>query len=1091
MPRRSAPGESAGPAATRRARLDALRDQAQAIILARQDPATGLLPASTAVTVHGDYTHAWVRDNVYSILAVWALALAYRRVDAAEAAPLEAAVVKLMRGLLAAMMKQAHKVERFKHTQHPLDALHAKYDTARGEPVVGDSEWGHLQIDATAIFVLQLAQMSASGLRLIETPDELAFVQNLVHYLAQAWRTPDFGIWERGHKRNEGVAELNASSVGMAKAALEAIDGFEPLPGKAPPVLVVTDDIASARNTLEALLPRESESKETDAALLSIVGYPAFAVDDSALAARTREVILAKLQGRHGCKRFLRDGHQTVLEDHERLHYEPGELQRFEHIESEWPLFFTYLLVNAALAGSTDEAALWRTRLDALMRQRDGQQLLPELYFVPADKVEPERAEPQSQAREPNVNVPLVWAQSLYMVGVLLQEAYVEAAALDPLGRHLRRATREVTVQVALLAEDELVASRLAARGLVAQTVAAVQPVQVRDAAQLAGALAGLGRCDALGLSGRPLHPLGSVATGRLFERMDANGTGSGVERSVCLPAFGRQRGFYLALDNRLLVDEIASEMAALRRHWRHDGEPLLVLLLTAPILDAPGADDLLAALAALGAAAGVQLGPLETLLPRAAVRRLPASIAWPAPAADAPVAEAAAAVLSWDEAATRPLTAERLAVLSIEHDEGALLQQLERSRNPYEQVELLAALWRRAGPARDTGLGGDVRRLTEAIYGQACRARRWGVLRRAAGLLDVHDEALEEAVAEIVVRGKRVALGRAYSAESVVAQPLPNAELVARLREHGGDDPRGRVLIEELVLLLGLLIKADVALFAGTLTLRPWQALLLLTGWLAREHGVSPAAAFDHVLDLSPHAILGRLREVITREQEMAADLTRMQSLHATAGALIEIAFPPENDPVLDPVLDPEQGGWPGWRETAGVITRVPEDFHARVWELLQHCAGLVIGDQLDPGNRVDSALVLADTTPGERSFALQVEELLNRIHAPEYRQLTIEALLALSDIARANRELKVDEALVLDVLIGTAVRLGWEHGGGVGDYNEQLAQAWQAFYASPPHRVANLIMAAVAFLLSERVQQQADAPPSAAHDAPLSTLS
>jgi phosphorylase kinase alpha/beta subunit len=32
--------------------------------LARQHPVTGLLPASTAITVHGDYTDAWVRDNV-------------------------------------------------------------------------------------------------------------------------------------------------------------------------------------------------------------------------------------------------------------------------------------------------------------------------------------------------------------------------------------------------------------------------------------------------------------------------------------------------------------------------------------------------------------------------------------------------------------------------------------------------------------------------------------------------------------------------------------------------------------------------------------------------------------------------------------------------------------------------------------------------------------------------------------------------------------------------------------------------------------------------------------------------------------------
>jgi phosphorylase kinase alpha/beta subunit len=416
-------------------RLDELCAQARTIILARQDPNTGLLPASTAVTVHGDYTHAWVRDNVYSILAVWALALAVRRHRPAAAAPLETAVVRLMRGLLAAMMRQAHKVERFKRSQDPLDALHAKYDTARGEPVVGDDQWGHLQIDATAIFVLQLAQMSASGLAIVETVEELAFVQNLVYYLAKAHRTPDYGIWERGHKRNEGVAELNASSLGMAKAALEAIDGFDPLPGRASAVQVFADDVAHARDALAALLPRESESKETDAALLSIVGYPAFAVDDAALAARTREGVMAKLLGRYGCKRFLRDGHQTVLEDHSRLHYEPGELQQFEGIESEWPLFFTYLFIDAALRADAGEAAEWRGKLDALLQLRDGQGLLPELYLVPADSVEAERAQPHSQARVPNANVPLVWAQSLYIVGVLLQEGLLAADDLDPLGR--------------------------------------------------------------------------------------------------------------------------------------------------------------------------------------------------------------------------------------------------------------------------------------------------------------------------------------------------------------------------------------------------------------------------------------------------------------------------------------------------------------------------------------------------------------------------------------------------------------------------------------------------------------------------------
>ena len=200
------------------------RQQVTRIILSRQHPITGLLPASTAVTAHGDYTDAWVRDNVYSILAAWGLGLAYRRLDESDGRTvlLEQSVVKLMRGLMIAMMRQSAKVERFKQTQDPLDALHAKYDTGSGDPVVGDEEWGHLQLDATSLFLLMLAQMTASGLRIVFTIDEVSFVQNLVHYIGRAYRTPDFGIWERGNKANHGVAEVNSSSVGMAKAALEA-----------------------------------------------------------------------------------------------------------------------------------------------------------------------------------------------------------------------------------------------------------------------------------------------------------------------------------------------------------------------------------------------------------------------------------------------------------------------------------------------------------------------------------------------------------------------------------------------------------------------------------------------------------------------------------------------------------------------------------------------------------------------------------------------------------------------------------------------------------------------------------------------------
>ena len=78
---------------------------------------------------------------------------------------------------------------------------------------------------------------------------------------------------------------------------------------------VLPDELTRNWTTLHSALPRESNSKEIDAALLSVIGFPAFAVQDIKLADRTRNDIIKKLGGQYGCKRFLRDGHQTVLED--------------------------------------------------------------------------------------------------------------------------------------------------------------------------------------------------------------------------------------------------------------------------------------------------------------------------------------------------------------------------------------------------------------------------------------------------------------------------------------------------------------------------------------------------------------------------------------------------------------------------------------------------------------------------------------------------------------------------------------------------------------------------------------------------------
>ena len=401
---------------------------------------TGLLAAST------DLDHSWVRDNVYSIMAVWALALAYKKhadkdYGRAKGYELEQAVVKLMRSLLMAMMLQKEKVEKFKNTFNPIDCLHAKYSSKTCHTVVGDKEWGHLQIDATSLYLLMLAEMTTSGVKIIYTLDEIAFIQNLIFYIECAYLIPDYGIWERGDKTNHGLPELNASSIGMAKAALQAMDElnlFGSRGGADSVIHVMPDTILWCNTILSCLLPRESISKETDAALLSIISYPAFALDDMELVNITRNQILNKLQGRYGCCRFIRDGYKTAKEDPNRLHYEPWELKVFENIECEWPLFWCYLVIDGIFYENEEQVKMISENLESvLIKNGDSVKLVPELYSVPSYKVEEEYRAPKSQERVALGKLPHVWGQSLYIIGKLLRDNLITPGELDPINMRI------------------------------------------------------------------------------------------------------------------------------------------------------------------------------------------------------------------------------------------------------------------------------------------------------------------------------------------------------------------------------------------------------------------------------------------------------------------------------------------------------------------------------------------------------------------------------------------------------------------------------------------------------------------------------
>jgi phosphorylase kinase alpha/beta subunit len=1016
----------------------------EAVVLQRQHPVSGLLPASTANTVHGNYGDAWVRDCVYSIQCVWGLAIAHRRHHGGSTQrswELEQRVLGLMRGLLNSMMRQASKVERFKYSLDPLDALHAKYNSANGDQVVADDGWGHLQLDATSLFLLQLAQLSRGGIAVIRNRHEVAFIQNLVYYVARAYRVPDYGIWERGDKGNEGLPERNASSIGMAKAALEALDGvdlFSSHGDGSVQVLVPQGAVVRLRRALQGLLPRESASKEVDSACLSVIGYPAWAVEERDLVERTVQRIRRELGGPYGYKRFRRDGHQTVVEDVSRLHYERAELVNFEGVESEWPLFLAYEQLTACCEERWTDAHYWQERLKILQVERHGQQLYPELYLVPDSAVELERRAPGSQQRLANDNVPLLWTQSLAWLGEMLMEGLIEPADLDPCGRRFKAEIGAEQVLVALAPTSSALAAELKARGMPVSDPKTC-PIQVVPSSNLNDRLNAVGGDEALRLSGLPMLRADTSDTARLYRQGD--------EQLAVLPAVLEEDTFFVSHDPRQLMETVLNELHLLQRHWRGEGSPLLLIPIKATLLE--NNPELLIDLTERLHSGRLEDVPvcfsdLETLAHRAQWVTLPAT-----PARGNAHQRSNAARYLQDSTDFSDLTAAQEQELD-DIPLGELRDRLWSSHSLREQAEVLELLKRQLGHrailSGPKGTPIELITLLEEIYHRGLSQEDWNVARRCAGAMGLVHPQLEDAVIDLLSRQKQMVVGRNYTSDSRLSAPASSTAIASLIERTCGNDGRERMLQQELLVALDGLARREPEKLKGTLTLQLGQLLLLLTSELAAERHLSQDEAFEALCSEAPHAISLRLQALLNDVDHARAALQRRELLHLRGHVQWTVPEPLEERP--------SGSDWLQHRMRLGSLQQVPKEFYAGIWSLLHHCRGLLIGDKLERRNRLTSALVL-EKTPGERNFAIQVEHLLNRIEAAEYRQLCTESLLSLMAFTTTNPDMRFEDDIALDVVIGHAVRVGWQSAHPQQDrltYSQHKAAAWEQFYKASP---------------------------------------
>ncbi|XP_061926578.1 phosphorylase b kinase regulatory subunit beta-like [Entelurus aequoreus] len=323
------------------------------------------------------------------------------------------------------------------------------------------------------------------------------------------------------------------------------------------------------RQTLCSLLPRESRSHNTDAALLPTISYPAFAVDDDALCSQTLDKIVRKLRGKYGFKRFIRDGYRTTNEDKERRYYKPAEMKLFDGIECEFPIFFIFMMIDGVFRGNRAQVKEYQDLLEPVIFQSyEGHAVVPKYYYVPADFVEAEQNQHGSQKRFPSNSGRdgklFLWGQALFNIAKLLVDELISPKDIDPIHRYvpgqdqrnvsMRYSNQgpienDVVVHVALVAESQRLQVFLNTYGIQTQTPQQVEPIQIWPQKELVKAYRFLAVNKKLGLSGRPDRPVGCIGTSKIYRILG--------KTVVCYPIVFDLSDFYLSQDVMLLIDDI------------------------------------------------------------------------------------------------------------------------------------------------------------------------------------------------------------------------------------------------------------------------------------------------------------------------------------------------------------------------------------------------------------------------------------------------------------------------------------------------------------------------------------------------------
>ncbi|CAH8471346.1 unnamed protein product [Schistosoma bovis] len=658
------------------------------------------------------------------------------------------------------------------------------------------------------------------------------------------------------------------SSICMAKAALESVAGFNiyGYEGGHSSILFMDAD-AHSRNRIimTNLLPRESASKGTDASLIPSLCWPAYGTCSTSTRLPALERCLERLKGVYGFKRFTRDGYATVLDTNSE--YQPGELMKFVGIESEWPMFFAYMIIENCLNGDREKAIEYDQLMQPLLVHpvSESYPWLPKFYFVPTEELEKERRCRGSAIRKSSFRLVgesrFLWGQSIYIISQLLISGCLLPSDLDPIGRRpshrfsgmsstlgnellFSGKSMNVTIQVVLISESVRLQQVLATYGIITQTPVQVEPIQIWSPDQLVRVGKFMGCSERLGLSGRPPRPYGQLGTSKFYRI-------SGLT-VLCYPILFESQEFYLLHDMQVVIDEAKTDFLFLSNWWRLRGRPTFCFLMREDMVKVPGFDKLLRFLVSMKNGtvqeAHVVLGRAQKFVASGFVEHLDFLPYWTAkgeyfrrlhqldtgrsyqsldnlPKAVNIPSKSLNRFQSHmsDEEIIQSIHAIDRKLLQKVTDQQVIEQAIKPGDSPLNLAYRIAALHELLNRhGLDHGFSTDqhfliVRDCLTELSRKAGIQQAWCVVRLSAALLSQFASSLAPSLSTILVCGKQPTVGIPQSSEVVINKPLNPDELHALLREEVYSyDPVQFSLQQELILSVSSLLTTNKELFDG-----------------------------------------------------------------------------------------------------------------------------------------------------------------------------------------------------------------------------------------------------------------------------------